>query len=96
MPEKRGLTFTERDTVTTDGITFVECSFERANLIYCGGDQPRFERCRFSYTTWEFTGAALRTVELLRAINGSPGGAAFVADLLGRGAPAPQSSVRRF
>ncbi len=94
MPEKRGLTFTERDTVTTDGTTFVECSFERANLVYCGGDQPRFERCRFSYAGWEFGGSALRTVELLRAINGSPGGAAFIADLLGPGAPMPQPTAR--
>ena len=95
MPEKRGLTFTEHDTVTTDGTTFVECSFERTTLLYCGGDQPRFERCRFSYATWEFAGAASRTVEVLRAINGSPGGGAFIADLLGRATP-PRSSARRF
>jgi len=94
LPEKRGLNFTESDTVTTDGTTFVECSFERANLVYCGGDTPRFERCRFSYATWEFTGAALRTVELLRAINASPGGGAFIAHLLGPAGAAPRSAAR--
>ena len=96
MTEKRGLTFTERDTVATDGVTFVDCRFERADLVYSGGEHPRFERCAFSNATWTFAGAALRTVGLLQAINGSPGGSAFIADLLTPAAAEPKPGVRRF
>jgi hypothetical protein len=96
LAEQRGVTFTESDNVVTDGTTFIECSFERANLLYSGGEHPRFERCRFSNASWEFGGAALRTTNLLRAINGSPGGDAFIADLLAPLPPAPQPPVRAF
>ncbi|HEX6377117.1 MAG TPA: hypothetical protein VFZ91_15505 [Allosphingosinicella sp.] len=96
MTEKRNITFTEKDNVPTDGITFLDCVFERANLIYDGGAHPRFERCRFSNASWEFSGAALRTVQLLQVINASPGGGAFVASLLGPSALAPRPPARRF
>jgi hypothetical protein len=96
MTVKRGLTFTERDSVATDGIHFIECRFERANLVYSGGDHPRFERCAFSNASWTFAGAALRTVELLRAVKSSPGGDAFLADLLAPAPPEPRSGVRSF
>jgi hypothetical protein len=96
LPEKRGLTFTERDTVATDGVTFVDCRFEGADLVYSGGEHPHFERCAFSNATWTFAGAALRTVGLLRAINGSPGGGAFISGLLNPAAPEPQPAARSF
>jgi hypothetical protein len=89
MSERRGLTFGERDRVATDGVTFVDCRFQRATLVYSGGEHPHFERCAFSNATWTFDGPALRTVGLLQAINGAPGGDAFVADLL---RPAPTES----
>ena len=96
MSEKRGVTFTGRDTVATDGVTFIDCRFERASLVYSGGEHPRFERCAFSNASWEFAGAALRTVGLLQAINGAPGGGAFVAELLNPAAPDPQPAARGF
>jgi hypothetical protein len=96
LPQRLGLTFTERDNVATDGVTFVDCAFEGANLVYSGGEHPRFERCRFSKASWEFAGAALRTVELLRSINASPGGAVFIADLLSPAAQDPQPAARSF
>jgi hypothetical protein len=92
LSEQRGLTFTERDTIATDGVTFIDCRFERASLVYSGGEHPRFERCAFSNATWAFAGAALRTVGLLQAINVAPGGDAFVADLLGPAAPDPPTA----
>ena len=96
MSEIRGATYTERDTVATDGVTFLDCRFERATLIYSGGEHPRFERCAFSRATWTFAGAALRTVGLLQAINASPGGDAFIAELLPAAAPAPAPGARSF
>ena len=91
MTETRGVTFTEQDNVATDGVAFIDCAFQGANLVYSGGDLPRFERCRFSKASWDFAGPALRTIELLRAINASPGSAPFIAELLGA-APAPTAA----
>jgi hypothetical protein len=82
VTERSGLTFTEHDTVATDGVDFVDCRFEGTTLVYDGGDYPRFHRCAFSKASWTFTGAALRTIGVLRAINSSPGGDLFVSDLL--------------
>ena len=96
MSEKRGLTFTERDSVATDGVTFIDCRFERANLVYSGGEHPRFDRCAFSNATWEFAGAALRTVGLLQAINAAPGGDVFIAELLTPAVQQPQPATRSF
>jgi hypothetical protein len=96
MSEKRGITFTDRDTVATDGVAFLDCRFERTTLVYSGGEHPRFERCAFSRSTWEFAGAALRTVGLLRAINASPGGDSFIAELMAPAAPEPQTGARSF
>lgn len=96
MTEKRGLTFTERDSVATDGVTFIDCRFERATLVYSGGEHPRFERCAFSNASWTFAGGALRTVGLLQAINGAPGGDVFVARLLAPAAAEPQVAERSF
>ena len=96
MTERSGLTFTERDTVATDGITFLDCRFERATLVYSGGEHPRFDRCAFSNATWTFAGAALRTVGLLQAINAAPGGGVFIAELLGPAAQDPQPAARSF
>jgi hypothetical protein len=96
LSETRGATFTESDTVATDGMTFLDCAFLGANLVYSGGEHPRFERCRFSKASWEFAGAALRTVGLLQAIKSSPGGDAFVAELLTPAAAAPPPARRSF
>jgi hypothetical protein len=86
LPEKRDRTFTERDSAATDGVHFIDCRFDRAKLIYSGGAQPSFEGCSFSNATWEFAGAALRTIQLLQSINASPGGKAFVDNLFTPGA----------
>jgi hypothetical protein len=64
--------------------------------LISGGEHPRFERCRFSNSSWEFAGAALRTVGLLRAINGSLGGGAFIASLLAPAAADEGPAVRSF
>ena len=81
MAEKRDRTFTQRDSVATDGVHFIDCRFEGANLVYSGGEHPQFDRCSFANASWEFAGAALRTIQLLQTINASPGGRAFIDDL---------------
>ena len=86
MIEKEGRSFTARDSVATDGVRFIDCRFEGANLVYSGGEHPLFERCAFSNASWEFAGAALRTIQLLQAINASPGGNTLVDELFAPGA----------
>jgi hypothetical protein len=86
LTEKSGRTFTARESVATDGVRFVECRFEGAILVYSGGQPPVFERCSFANASWEFAGAALRTIQLLQAINAAPGGKSFVDDLFAPGA----------
>jgi hypothetical protein len=54
--------------VRLDGGTFERCRFHKAVLVYSGGEPPRIEGCTFDGATFEFTGAAGRTLGLLQAM----------------------------
>lgn len=54
--------------VLLDGGDFDHCRFRRATLIYCGGAPPRIEGCSFEGVTFEFDGAAARTLAVLKAM----------------------------
>lgn len=57
--------------VKLDNTSFVRCRFKNAILIYAGGPPPQIRDCRFENATFEFTGAAGRTLALLQAM-GAP------------------------
>ena len=54
--------------VPLDGASFERCRFRRATLVYSGGAPPRIEGCAFEAVTFEFEGAAGRTLALLNAM----------------------------
>jgi uncharacterized protein YjbI with pentapeptide repeats len=81
MEEIKGRTYSDGETIDIDGNIFTDCRFEQATLRYAGGPHPVFNNCDFSGAGWHFSGAALRTIQLLQQINASPGGPGFVADL---------------
>lgn len=54
--------------VRLDGGTFQRCRFHKAVLIYSGGEPPHIESCTFDGATFQFTGAAGRTLGLLQAM----------------------------
>jgi hypothetical protein len=51
-----------------DGGSFERCTFQRAILVYGGGIPPRLSGCSFIETTFEFQGAAGRTLAFLQAM----------------------------
>jgi len=72
--------------IETDGRTFVECTIEKADLIYRGGDHPMFERCVFGPdVNWRFLGPALTTVQFLQRIANDRGGENFIGRLFAKG-----------
>jgi hypothetical protein len=85
MAEFRDRTFTGGEQVETDENRFVNCTFESASLRFAGGTLPQFENCTFGEIGWHFTGPALRTIQILQALNDAPPGAVFIADLFAPG-----------
>lgn len=82
MTEIRDRTFAEGETVDMDGNSFVNCAFIGATLRYQGDEHPSFDACRFDQVGWYFTGAALRTIQLLQGINsGDKSGSQMITDL---------------
>ncbi|MBU1378000.1 MAG: hypothetical protein KKE02_01470 [Alphaproteobacteria bacterium] len=71
-----GKTFTGR--VLLDGSSFERCRFQRAVLIYAGGAPPRLSDCVFTDATFEFQGAAARTLTFLQAMSAPSSGLAAV------------------
>jgi hypothetical protein len=64
-------TFTDEELtgrVLLDGGTFEQCRFQNAALIYIGGAPPTLVGCSFREVTFEFKGAAGRSVAFLQAI----------------------------
>lgn len=55
--------------VDVDGKHFVNCRFAKVELRYGGGELPVFENCEIDEMSWFFHGAALRTIQLIRAQN---------------------------
>jgi hypothetical protein len=79
------MTFANQDRVETDGGTFIDCDFRWAVLLYGGGEHPKFENCTFGDVSWRFEGPALRTIQLLQLMAGSPEGQEFIKDLFQSG-----------
>jgi hypothetical protein len=60
--------------VSLDNTSFVRCRFRRATLIYAGGPPPQIRDCIFENSSFEFAGAAGRTLALLQAISAQSSG----------------------
>ncbi|MGZ3375530.1 MAG: hypothetical protein ACXU8S_02930 [Phenylobacterium sp.] len=64
-------TFTDQELtgrVLLDGGTFDHCRFHKAALIYIGGTPPNLVSCSFRDVSFEFSGAAGRTVAFLKGM----------------------------
>lgn len=82
MTEVRGRTFAGGEQVRVDDTSFIDCTFDGAQLRYGGGALPSFENCSFADASWYYEDAALRTIQLLQAFANQEGaGRAFVEDL---------------
>lgn len=81
MNEVRDRTYSDNLPVDVDGVRFVNCTFTAASLRYSGGEHPSFEECTFGDIGWFFTGAALRTIQLLQAQNAEGAGAEMIANI---------------
>lgn len=86
MADVRGRTFGRDEPVETDGTTFVDCIFEGSQLRYNGGPHPSFQACDFRQISWLFGDAALRTIQLLQALNGQEGSREMVTEMFKPGA----------
>ena len=54
---------TIRDTrVALDGNEYCGCKFVRCTMVYAGGTPPTMVDCLFTQSSWEFDGAAARTI----------------------------------
>ena len=60
--------------IAIDGRSFERCRFERAVLVYAGGPLPRIENCGFDNSTFQFEGAAARSLALLKALSAQSSG----------------------
>jgi hypothetical protein len=61
-------------TVLLDDARFDRCRFRNAVLVYAGGAPPRIENCGFEDVTFQFQGAAARTLGLLQAMSAPSSG----------------------
>jgi hypothetical protein len=61
-------------TVLLDGASFDHCRFQKAVLVYTGGDPPRIKDCVFDGVSFEFQGAAARSLALLQAMSSPSSG----------------------
>jgi hypothetical protein len=70
MRKVSGRTFhTER--VQIDDTSFVNCTFDRCNLIYSGSERFGFDGCKFNDCRWGFEGAAAFTIGFLTVMYGA-------------------------
>jgi hypothetical protein len=87
MADVRDQNIAASGPIDVDGMRFVNCTFAPATrLRYGGGVLPCFEDCTFTEVGWFFTGAALRTIQLLQAQNSKGEGQAFLDELFRPGA----------
>jgi hypothetical protein len=57
-----------------DNVNFEHCRFEGAVLVYRGGLPPTVRNCTFKDVSFEFEGAAGRTLALLQAMSSTSSG----------------------
>lgn len=55
--------------VELDGMTFINCQFEGAQLIFRGGTPPNFRDCRFTRTRFAFLDQAANTLQFICAMS---------------------------
>ena len=60
-------TFADRSE-DLDGNEYLNCSFERCKLMYCGGPIPRFDTCAFNASSFMFEKGAGNALEFLREL----------------------------
>jgi uncharacterized protein YjbI with pentapeptide repeats len=60
--------------IALDNTSFVRCRFRQAILVYAGGAPPQIRDCSFENVTFEFAGAAGRTLALLQALSSQKSG----------------------
>jgi hypothetical protein len=60
--------------VIIDGATFERCRFRGAVLVYTGGAPPSIQGCSFEDVSFEFAGAAGRTMGVLKAMSAPSSG----------------------
>jgi hypothetical protein len=56
------------ETVTLDGNTFHQCTFENCELIYKGGKPPAMSGCSFNTPRFKFEGPAADTLAFFAAM----------------------------
>lgn len=61
-------------TVLLDGASFDHCRFQEAVLVYAGGAPPRIKDCVFEGVSFQFQGAAARSLALLQAMSSPSSG----------------------
>jgi hypothetical protein len=59
------------DEVAIDGNEYDGCTFNQAVLVYSGGAHPSFHNCALNGCTVRFSGAAERTLRLMRSFSTS-------------------------
>lgn len=70
-------TFTDQaftGRVVLDDASFRDCTFHRAVLVYSGGAPPSLQNCTFQGVTFEFAGAAARSLAFLKAMSAPSSG----------------------
>jgi hypothetical protein len=60
--------------VSLDNRSFERCRFRSAVLVYGGGIPPRLSDCVFERASFEFSGAASRTLAFLQAMSDTRSG----------------------
>jgi hypothetical protein len=60
--------------VILDNATFERCKFQGAVLVYTGGVPPTIRDCSFEKVSFEFDGAAGRTLAMLQAMSSASSG----------------------
>jgi hypothetical protein len=53
-------------TEVIDGNQYNECRFQNCTLVYRGGEIPHITGCQFDNCSWQFDGAAERTLVFMR------------------------------
>lgn len=66
MSEVRNQTLSGRQLI--DGVTFIDCEFKSAQLVFKGVQHPNFANCRFTQSRFIFEDNAATTVNLLRGM----------------------------
>ena len=60
--------------IILDNSTFERCKFQGAVLVYAGGVPPTIQNCSFETVSFEFDGAAGRTLAMLQAMSSASSG----------------------